>query len=303
MSLLIKIKSGAGKLSELQIDAAKDWLGFAIRNIGAAVDEEDALRKAEAILQSALTAKGDILYRGDDIAERLPANYGSGYSFLHSGDGGQPQWRDIQDIVAFISGGLNRLLSPASLTAPVPQLLMTIVESHLGGGHLVDRTLDVGVPVLAEEVKTTLVSACGGAVSHNDDVGDADETAQANDAAASDMTLLPSDGAVNDAYLFGHSSQFDAVAVLVGTAGAGFNLAYEYSKGAGVWGTLPVVHNSTSQWQSAAKGWLTFARPTDWATDTIAGIANLYWVRARVISVPGPFTQPLGTQAWILAYP
>ena len=302
MSLLIKFKAGITSLSELEIDTAKDWLGFAVKNIGEAVIDTDALRKVQAILQSALTARGDILYRGDEEAERLPAEYGSGYNFLHSGDGGCPRWRDIQEIIAFISGGQNRLLSPSSMITPVPEILMNLAEDHSGGGHIFDKTMAVPVPAVIKEVLATSVNACGGAVSHNDDVGDTDQTTQANNITASDMTLLPSDGAVNDAYIFGYGSRFDAVAVLVGTAGAGFNLAYDYSKGGGSWGSLTLTHNSTNQWQSAGKGWLTFNRPSDWNTDTIAGISGLYWIRARVISVPGPFTQPLGSQAWILTY-
>jgi hypothetical protein len=134
-------------------------------------------------------------------------------------------------------------------------------------------------------------------------VGDTDETSEANNAAANDMTLLPSDGAINDYYSLGDASKFDAICVNVGTPGADYTLAYEYSRGGGAWATLLVVHDSIGEWKNAGRGWLTFSRPADWATDTIAGITGMYWIRARATSVGVGFVQPLGTQSWILVYP
>jgi hypothetical protein len=65
MSLLSK---GITGLSGLVIDSDKDWLGHLIKNLGAAVDSNDAVRKTQAILQSVMTNKGDIVYRGDSEA-------------------------------------------------------------------------------------------------------------------------------------------------------------------------------------------------------------------------------------------
>jgi hypothetical protein len=163
--------------------------------------------------------------------------------------------------------------------------------------------LSISAPSLAQETKATVIKAVGGAVSHNEDVGDTDETVAANSTTPNDMTLLPADGAINDHYALGDADKFDAICVDVGTPGADYTLAYEYSKGGGVWGTLTILHNSITEWKNAGRGWLTFSRPADWATDAIAGITGMYWIRARATSVGAGFAQPLGSQAWILVYP
>ena len=50
MSLLTK---GVSTLSQLLIDADKDWAGHLIKNLGAPVDDADALRRADALLKFA----------------------------------------------------------------------------------------------------------------------------------------------------------------------------------------------------------------------------------------------------------
>ena len=79
-------------------------------------------------------------------------------------------------------------------------------------------------------------------------------------------------------------------------------VAYEYSKGAGIWGTLTLVVNEISNWNNTGKRWFTFLRPLDWATDTLGGISDKYWIRFRAEAIGGGYVQPLGTQAWILVY-
>lgn len=118
-----------------------------------------------------------------------------------------------------------------------------------------------------------------------------------------DMTLLQVDGAVGDWYGFGHASQFDAVCVNVGDVGADITLdTFEYSQGGGSWGTLVVLYNSLNNWATAGKVWLAFERPGDWAVDTIAGIANQYWIKLKASATGAGYTQPKGIQAWILVY-
>lgn len=297
MSLLIK--GGIAKLSELEIDIDKDWGSYLIRNLGAAVDDSDALRKAQSILQSAMTTKGDILFRDTAEASRLAADAGKGYSFLRSrGSGLAPVWQDIESLIQYLTGSLNRAAA-FDLPVPLSEIGASPVISFAGGVSA-EPGLSIPAPSISGETKETSVNAVGGAVSHNHDVGDTDETAPANSPDASDMTLLPADGAISDYYALGYISQFDAVCLNVGTAGANYTLAYEYSQGAGAWGSLSVLHNSTNEWKSTGKGWLTFSRPADWAVDTLAGL-TLYWIRARATSI-GAFTQPKGTQAWILDY-
>ena len=199
-----------------------------------------------------------------------------------------------------MTGAANRAVA-FNLAAPTP-VITHAYASLFGGGQVHTPQMNVPAPSLIGDTGATLIRAVAGAVSHNEDIGDIDETTEANDAAPNDMTLLPSDGAINDYYALGDTDKFDAVCFLVGTAGADYTLVYEYSKGAGVWGTLNILHDSANEWGSTGKGWLTFSRPADWAIDTIAGIAGVYWIRARVTSVGVGFVQPLCNQAWILVY-
>jgi len=283
MSLLTK---GVTRLSQLEIDVDKDWQSKGITNLKAI---------AEAM------AHGDIVFCGATVLEKLGADAGKGYNFLRSrGPGLSPVWEDIESLVQYMTGAANRAAA-FDLAVPMPVLGAAFLSSA-GGGEAFSSALSVPAPGIGQETRATTVNVVGGAVSHNEDVGDTDETGQANSAAANDMTLLPADGAINDYYALGSSGMFDAICIDVGTAGADYSLVYEYSKGSGVWGALSILHNTTNEWKSTGKGWLTFSRPADWATDTLAGIANMYWVRARATSVGAGFVQPLGTQARILVY-
>ena len=148
MSLLSK---GITGLSGLVIDSDKDWLGHLIKNLGAAVDSNDAVRKTQAILQSVMTNKGDIVYRGDSEAERLAARYGVGYNFLHMKNSGQfePEWVDIQDLIVYLTGAVNRMIIPPTLIILAPVLSMVIAEDHSGGGFVDVRTLSLPEPAIS----------------------------------------------------------------------------------------------------------------------------------------------------------
>jgi hypothetical protein len=132
MSLLIK--GGIGKLSEIEIDIDKDWGNYLIRNLGAAVYNSDALRKAQAILQSVMTTKGDILSRDTVEANRLPPNAGKGYNFLRSrGPGLMPVWEDIESLIQYMTASINRAVA-FDLPIAEPGISLAIAEDHSGGG-------------------------------------------------------------------------------------------------------------------------------------------------------------------------
>lgn len=298
MSLLTK--AGITKLSELSIDVSKDWATYLIKNIGAAVDDNDAVRKAQAILQESMSQQGDIIYRGADNAVRLAPNYGVGYNFLHAKNTGvdEPEWLDIQDIVAYLTGAVNRMIAPSTLVIPTPGVSLAIAEDHSGGGFTFDKTLiiptpSIGVPTAA----TYLPTAVDGAIA--DDGGiQTDETTEANNATANDMTLLPPVPAVDDAYYFGLSSWWDWLSLNIGQAGAGtWTIVWEYYNGS-TWVSLPSCYDTSNGFRNGGYQSVTFDRPSDWVTSTILLLA-LYWIRARVSSYTSITTQPLGTQAWI----
>jgi len=286
--------SGVGKLSALEIDTSKDWAGYKIKNIGAGVDDTDALKKMQAILESLLTTKGDVIYRGDSVAERLAADIAG--EFLQTrGITLPPQWTDV--------GGYAPITRLFFLSIPTPTIELTATEDHSGGGQTQSETLTIPVPTISQTTSSTSSNACGGAVAHNEDVGDSDETAEANSPAANDMTLLQADGALQDWYALGYASKFDTICVNVGTAGADITLdTFQYSKGGGTWGTLTTLHTGLNNWETSGKVWYTFARPDDWAVDTYAAIADMYWIKLKASAVGAGYSQPLGTQAWILVY-
>jgi len=283
MSLLTK--AGISKLSELEIDAAP--------------------AQAKDIVELILTTRGDILYRNVEAA-RLATVYGAGYNFLKVQNTGedQPCWIDLQDLIIYLTGAVNRMIAPPTLPIPAPDISLATAEDHSGGGHLASKALTMPIPSVGEPgVTKTTVNACGGAVSHDHDGVDADETTEANEATANDMTLLRADGAVTDWYALGHASKFDAICLKVGTVGVDITLdVFEYSTGVGTWGTLVPIMNQLNNYETVGKVWFSFVRPGDWAVATYAGIADKYWIKLKASAIGGAYVQPKGTQAWILAY-
>ena len=114
----------------------------------------------------------------------------------------------------------------------------------------------------------------------------------------STVELFPTSPIVNDAVYFGKVDKFDRISVditKVPTSGS-FTMVWEYSKGAGVWGTLsPLTQSEGATANShldleAGTGIKieAFDVPADWATDTVNGVGAYYWARARIDSISTP---------------
>jgi len=127
---------GITKLSQLEIDADKDWLGKGVWNLKA--------------IASAMT-KGDIPYRGSSILQKLSLDYGIGWNFLHALDVGvgEPEWKDIQELIIYLTGALNRWVSLPILSISVPTISLVVAEDHSGGGFTSGLSLAVSAPSLA----------------------------------------------------------------------------------------------------------------------------------------------------------
>jgi hypothetical protein len=306
VSLLVK--GGITKLSELTIDTSKDWGAYLIKNLGVAVDDADALRKAQAILESLLTTQGDIIHRGASKAERLGGNYGMGYNFLHCINTGQfgVEWMDVEDLIIYLTGAVNRAIALPSLVIPTPDISLVVAEDHSGGGHTATPpSLAIPVPtIVAPTMVTISPQAVGGGIAHDDDPPtDTDETTQTNDATVNDMHLLPSPGAVGDGFYFGLSDPFDWLCLNIGTPGVGtWTITWKYWNGT-TWTALPLKYDETNHFRAAAgKRWVHLdGRPGDWATTTILTY-TLYFIKGEITSYTSMTTQPLGTQAWIGRY-
>ncbi len=119
-----------------------------------------------------------------------------------------------------------------------------------------------------------------------------DETIEANDSVANNMTLLPvvPEGS-EDKYYFGHTEQFSQLALEVGTGSTGIiTLIWEYWDGDS-WEALSDIVDGTSRFEQS--GIVSWTIPGDWATETINSQGPYYYVRGRISSVSSP-TQALG---------
>lgn len=281
-------------LRELRIDVDKEW-----------VDEKGQPRGVTKLKEiAAAMAQGGIAFRGHSVLEKLAANYGIGYSFLHAKNTGidEPEWMDIQGLIAYITGGVNRMIAPPTLQIPTPAISLVVAEDHSGGGHAVTPpALAIPVPSVGIATATCSPSAVGAGIAHDDDPPtDTDETTATNNPTANDMHLLPSPGAVGDGFYFGQANPFDWVCLNIGTPGAGvWTITWKYWNGT-TWANLPLKYDETNHFRAAAGNrWVHLdSRPGDWATTTILTY-TLYFIKGEVTAYTSMTTQPLGTQAWI----
>ena len=302
MSLLIR---GITRLSQIQIDTNKDWRAREITNLKTIAGP---------------MGHGDIAFRGAGIIEKLMADAGKGYSFLRSrGPGLSPVWQDIESLVQYMTGAVNRAAS-FDLSIPLPAVSQVTqqaasppgrtavgvlsppepvltVDTRTGPGGAVASTPSLGVPAPEILREVAIGAPVGGAIADDGGV-QTDETVQANNDTANDMTLLPLVPAVNDAYYFGRLSLWDWIELRMGTAGNGiWDIAWEYWNGA-AWAPLDDVSDGTSGFRVSGTRLMCFTRPGDWTLATIGGIANLYWIRARVSAYTSVVTQPKGNRAY-----
>jgi hypothetical protein len=297
------IPPGISALSELEIDTSKDWLTYLIKNIGDAVDDQDALALHQGVLQSLMTTFGDVIYRGASKAARLAPDAGIGYNFLRSrGPGMSPVWTDIMSLITYLTGAKNVAIE-LDLSIDQPVITLTTGVGSSPPGKTAETALSIAAPTVAKAASSQAGgNAVGGAIAY-DDSGPTftDETAQANDATANDMTLLPATPAVNDAYYFGYASLWNWLNLKIGTAGAGtWTITWEYWNGS-AWTALSGIYDTANGFRASGMNSVAFRRPDDWTNKDVNGV-TLYWIRGRVSSYTSKTTQPLGTQAWIGAW-
>ena len=290
MSLLLRAVAGITKLSELTIDAAP--------------------AKAKDIVELILTVQGDILYRAAAEAARLGGDYGIGYNFLHIQNLGQyvPEWKDVEDLIIYLSGAVNRAVALPCLAIPTPSISLAVAEDHSGGGHVgTPPALTIPTPTIGKAAAAQAGgNAVGGAKAydHGEAVPYTDETTEANNATANDMTLLPATPAVDDAYYFGYATAWDWANINIGTAGAGtWTITWEYWNGS-IWVALPSdrFYDTSNGFRASGMQSISFHRPGDWVGYDVDGV-TLFWIRGRVSAYSSVTTQPLGTQAWIGQWP
>ena len=129
------------------------------------------------------------------------------------------------------------------------------------------------------------------------------ETAEAREATANDMTLLPAAPAVADAYYFGSRHPFTKLRIHATTAGEGvWVITWEYYNGTAWAALLGIVDGSEAAgagFTAAAGDWdVTFTLPITWAKVDVDG-HSLYWIRARVSGYTSVVAAPTGDYAYV----
>ncbi|MBA7708076.1 hypothetical protein ES703_116963 [subsurface metagenome] len=304
MSLLLK---GITKISELEIDADKDWQGKGISNI-------KEIAEAMAI--------GHITQHNGTKLVKLPPG-ASSLVLTSQGPGKVVVWApggtyfnrffpvtiDLSHALAKVTpdksydkdAPLTTWNRQAYGDAPADYIKRLTPSVALVDAEAVvtpDKTHNENCPITAAPYSWKKV--VDGAVA-DDGGAQTDETAAAQEATADDMTLLPvcTNGGlvVDDAYYFGFAYLWDRLWLNVSTAGVGnYALAHEYWDGDS-WELLPDLVDDTSEFTISGLNKMDFTRPGDWALKVEQGM-NLYWMRARVTAVVAYTAQPLGAQAW-----
>ena len=300
MSLLLK--GGISKLSELEIDADKDWQTKGISNIKEIVlgmGIGDAVQHNGARLVKLSPGQAHHVLTSEGPGKLVVWAPGGTYFFryfpvtiylTHSAAKVSPDKSHSKNIPVSTWNRQAYGDAPANF---IKRLTPSIALADAEAVVTPDKTGDESAPVATAIVFKKLVDGAAA-----DDGGvQTNETVAAQNPAANDMTLLPAAPAVNDAYYFGFSRLWDLLWLNVGTAGVGtWILAWEYWNGT-AWIALADVVDDTTAFTMAGTKKVDFTRPGDWVSATILTM-NLYWIRARVSGFTSMTTQPLGTQAW-----
>ena len=138
------------------------------------------------------------------------------------------------------------------------------VMQPVGGWQTLNRTTAVDV--------NAAISDDGGVFT--------DETADANDAGASDVVLVPATPATNDAFYIGFDLRFTEVDFVASTLATDGAVTWEYWDGDS-WEALSGVVDDTVGF-TVSPGTVAFTLPSDWAKNTVNSQGPFYYVRARV---------------------
>lgn len=302
MTVLIK---GIDRLSQLLIDADKDWNTKGITDIKQVV---------------AAMSTGDLIVKGDTILTNLAAGV-AGYVLTSTGTFKIPTWAP--------AGGGLKYYFPAPIFSSHSESIKVADQSvaknaALATAHLQDytdtpadyiRRLDK--TVVSSKTVTTIAAAdqsvtktaqplsglsllVDGFVEETALGVQTDHTAQARDGTANDLNLNPMSDTVLDKVYIGSSYKFWEAQTQVGTVGVGnWTNVWYYWNGL-IW--TPVVNeiDGGSNWFQSPGG-LKLVRHTpqpDWALSIIQG-KNLYWLMDRTDNFVNRNTKPLGSQIWV----
>lgn len=297
MTLLIK---GITRISQLLIDADKDWQAKGITNI----------KQVAANMST-----GNLVQYNGSIMQRI-ANGPDGYVLTSQGPGKLLTWEP--------AGGALQYWFPVSIYSNNSEIIVTVDQNYnkdaaLGTDHdqaYVDAPAD-NIKRLTPAVALTDAQAivpvdqsynknapCGrdisiiidGCVYEPNGGAQVDQTANAQSAGVDDVVLNPMTPAAGDMVYFGFQKVFPRMWFTLSTQGVGnWTNIYEYWNGA-AWTAVVDEVDMSNEWQSAAGTHrIQWTPQGDWALTTIMGM-NLYWVRSRTTNYVNQTVAPLGAQ-------
>jgi len=254
------------------------------------VDANDQIKKADASDLAKMPAIGVVVYKPTTTTAKVK-NYGYLYC---SSEPWTENWSTGVGVEWFVD---DTTAGEATRTMPAvwPQRVGVVVSDVSTMGRFKILIGDNLGLINTNIYDYTYLTPMQGASAY-DAPAYADETTEANEATADDMTLWPLVPVAGDAYYFGAHREFTILNLTVGTVGAGGNVCdWEYWNGA--WVALSGVTDSTDAFNNTGTNTVTFDAPVDWLTTNDGGNlpADCYWIRA-ISTTAG--TQSLGTQAW-----
>jgi hypothetical protein len=163
-------------------------------------------------------------------------------------------------------------------------------NAHIG--KLSAFALRLNVTVAADAALAAAIAEDGGVFT--------DETTEANEVTADDMTLFPATPvAAVDRYNFGFATQAPSFEIDVSTAGTGtYTVVWEYWNGI-AWAALQDVVDDTVNFKTAGRENVAWTVPSDWALSKIDGLGPFYYIRAEIQTGTVTIT-PIGEQAFDL---
>lgn len=295
--------TGIDRISQLIIDADKDWQTRGITNIKQV---------------AALMSRGDLIVRNDSILARIQAGPLS-YVLTSRGPGKKATWAP--------AGGALNYYFPVLVESAHAEAIVTVDQvinenAALASSHYqayVDtpadyiRRLDCAIAladaeaVLAGPDQTIAITAtprsalsilCDGFVEETAAAVQTDKTAEARSPAANDLNLNPMTPAIGDKVYIGSAYPFWQAQVQVATAGVG-NWLNSWFYWNGAW--VPAVGeiDGSNEWQfGTGLGTISHTPQGDWVP-TIIQAMNLYWLMSNTTGFVNQITAPLGSQVWV----
>lgn len=299
MGLIIK---GIRKISQLEIDADKDWNVKGVTN----------LKELVTGMQI-----GDIAVRGTNTLEIVAAGP-NGNVLTSAGPGHKPVWAPAGGSLIYYfpvpisSAHSETIITPDQVISKNALLETSHAQSDIDDPADLIRRFDVdldsaiAVAVVVPDqnisknarLKAGVYILVDGFVEETSAAVQTDKTAEARDATANDLNLNPMDDAVGAKVYVGSNYPFWAIAMQEGTQGVG-NWTNVWNYWNGAWTAVVDENDGSNEWQTApGLKIITHTPQGDWVPTIIQGM-NLYWLMSDTTNWVNRITKPLGTQVWV----